>query len=79
MTEKFVRWSDDGRALDEAEPITSSAGAADAGKIVATGADGQIDPTFLAAITANDPGRDMTAFEALSSGDFVKCVVSRRK
>ena len=75
MTEKFVKWSDDGRALDETEPITSSAGAADAGKIVATGPDGQLDPTFLAAVTANDPGREMTAFESLSSGDFVNVFI----
>jgi len=75
MAEKFVKWNDDERALDEAEPITSSAGAEDAGKIVATGPDGQIDPTFLAAITANDPGRDMPAFESLSAGDFVNVFI----
>ena len=34
MAEKFVKWNDDGRALDEAEPITSSAGATDAGNFV---------------------------------------------
>ena len=75
MTEKFVKWSDDGRALDEAVPITSSAGAEDAGKIVATGPDGQIDPTLLASVAASDPGREMTAFEALSAGDFVNVFI----
>jgi hypothetical protein len=71
MADKFVKWSDDGRVLDETIPITSSSGAADAGKIVATGPDGQIDPTFLGAANINDSGREMTAFEALSAGDFV--------
>lgn len=49
------------------EGQTSSAGVADAGKIVALGSDGKIDPSML-------PAQDVTtiqASEALSAGDYV--------
>lgn len=50
--------------------IQSSAGAGDAGKIIATDAGGKLDPSFLpTGVGANTV--PATASEALSAGDFV--------
>ena len=53
--------------LTEVDPISTSAGAGDAGKLVQTNADGQIDQTLI-------PGSEvlsLPAGENLTAGDFV--------
>jgi hypothetical protein len=51
-------------------PIVSSAGAADAGKIPALGADGKFDPTLYNA-GAGPASRSMPASEAIAAGKLV--------
>lgn len=56
--------------LTELEAQVTSAGVADAGKIVALDASGKLDSTVLPAGTGSD-SKTMTAGEALSAGDLV--------
>lgn len=56
----------------EVEAITSSAGAGDAGKIVATGGDGKLDPSI---VPSQDTAEVIQTSEALSAGDFVNIYV----
>lgn len=51
-------------------PTTSSAGAADAGKIPALGADGKLDPTMYNA-GSGPASRSIPASEALAAGNLV--------
>lgn len=51
-------------------PATSSAGVADAGKFVALGADGKIDPTMYNA-GSGPASRSVPASEALTAGNLV--------
>ncbi|MFK3971124.1 hypothetical protein ACI2KS_10395 [Pseudomonas sp. NPDC087358] len=51
-------------------PITSSAGAADAGKIPALGADGKLDPTLYNA-GSGPASRSIPASEAIAAGKLV--------
>lgn len=56
--------------LTEVEAKTASAGAADAGKIVALDAGGKIDTTMMPSGIGSD-SKTMTASEAISAGDIV--------
>lgn len=51
-------------------PITASAGAADAGKIPALGADGKLDPTLYSA-GSGPASRAIVASEAIAAGKLV--------
>lgn len=51
-------------------PATSSAGAADAGKLVALGADGKLDPTMYTA-GGGPASRSIPASEAITAGKLV--------
>lgn len=51
-------------------PATTSAGAADAGKLVALGADGKLDPTMYTA-GSGPASRSIPASEALTAGNLV--------
>jgi hypothetical protein len=68
MADKFLI-RDGGRTKRRA-PIASSAGAADAGRVIATNSAGKLDETLL----PDGVGADVnlaTAYENLSAGDFV--------
>lgn len=56
--------------LTEIEAKTASAGAADAGKIIALDASGKIDSTMMPNGIGSD-AKTMTASEAISAGDIV--------
>lgn len=56
--------------LTEVEAKIASAGAGDAGKIVALDASGKIDSTMMPSGVGSD-SKSMTASEALSAGDIV--------
>lgn len=56
--------------LTEVEAKTASAGAGDAGKIVALDAGGKIDSTMMPSGVGSD-SKSMTASEAISAGDIV--------
>lgn len=56
--------------LTEVEAKTASAGAGDAGKIVALDAGGKIDSTMMPSGVGSD-AKSMTASEAISAGDIV--------
>lgn len=51
-------------------PITSSAGVADANKVIQTGSDGKLDTTFMPTGLGADTAQ-ATAYENLSIGDLV--------
>ena len=68
MAQKFLKQVSGN--LVEQEALTSSAGAADAGKIVATGPDGRLAETVMPAGVGADV-QVILASENLSAGDFV--------
>lgn len=65
---KFLKL-ENGRIKEEV-PITSSTGAADAGKMVQTDSSGRVDPTLMPVGIGADVVK-IVASENLSSGDFV--------
>lgn len=70
MADKYLRWEPSTGRTTETEATVVSAGAGDAGEIVALGADGRIDESVLpsgvgAAVFV------LEADEALSAGEFV--------
>jgi hypothetical protein len=69
MVQKLVIYDDNGmpRAI---EPLTTSTGAADAGKVPGLGPDGRFNDTLMPAGIGADVFTAV-AFEALSAGDFV--------
>jgi hypothetical protein len=71
MAQKFVQLNTTNGRLKQAEPVSTSAGAADAGKIPALNSEGKLDSTLLGEVVGLDTGRLMTAYETLSAGDFV--------
>ncbi|UHG93321.1 hypothetical protein [Spirosoma oryzicola] len=64
---KFITFDDGTSDLKEIAGITTSTGAADAGKIVVTGSNGMLDPSLVGSMD----GKGYTAGEALVSGDLV--------
>jgi hypothetical protein len=74
MTDKFVVFTSDGD-LTEVAPITTSSGASDANKLVATGPDGRFDITLMSVGVGSDAFTAVAA-EALSAGDFVSLIAS---
>jgi hypothetical protein len=68
MADKYLEYYE-GKTR-QAEAISESAGAADAGKIIAAGADGKIHASLLGASGGADV-QVATASEALSAGAFV--------
>lgn len=66
MADKYLKLGSSGFSQEQ-EAITSSSGAADAGKIVALDSSGLIDPTMI----GTSESLTMVASEALSAGDFV--------
>ncbi|NNJ10595.1 hypothetical protein EKD04_009665 [Chloroflexales bacterium ZM16-3] len=56
--------------IERQTPITTSAGAGDAGKIPAVGADGKLDPSLMPA-TGGDSSETITTSEALAAGDWI--------
>lgn len=69
MAEKFLELNTSGK-MQENEALQSSAGAADAGKIVGLNADGDIDPTMMPPGVGPDV-TNMVTSENLASGDYV--------
>lgn len=69
MADKPIKLGTTGQ-LTEFAPITTSGGAGDAGKVLATDGGGKIDSTFLPSGIGADT-KLITASEALSAGDFV--------
>lgn len=67
-TKRFLTLINNVRTLVEA--ITSSAGAGDAEKIIATGADGKLDVTFLPTGVGPDTA-SIASSENLAAGDYV--------
>ena len=70
MADKYVKTGTGSADLQEQEGQTTSAGAADAGKIVALDSGGKLDPTLLPSGVGEDT-ITLTASESLSAGDFV--------
>ena len=64
---KYLKKGTSGFPTEEAS-VQSSAGAGDAGKIVALNSSGLIDDTML---NVGNPSQSMTAGESLTAGDFV--------
>ncbi len=69
---KYLKTGSTGFPTEEAS-VQTSAGAGDAGKIVALNSSGLIDDTMLSIQAAS---QSMTAGESLSAGDFV-CFLAR--
>ncbi len=69
MAERYLDISTTSGRLVRKEAIVTSQGAADAGKIVALGPDGKIDPSLVSA--GAESGEAMTTTEALTEGDWV--------
>lgn len=67
MVDKVLRRV--GGKTQQYTPATSSAGAADAGKLIALGADGKLDPSMYIAGAATT--RPVLASEAIGAGKFV--------
>lgn len=66
MADKYLKLGSSGFSQEQ-EAITTSSGAADAGKIIATDSNGQIDPTLI----GTSESLTMVASETLAAGDFV--------
>lgn len=68
MPAQYLKWDETSRSYKEVTAITQSAGAADAGKIIATNSAGGVDESFL---PIGDGARAFPLSQALSAGDFV--------
>lgn len=66
MADKYLKLGATGFPTEQ-EAVTTSSGAADAGKIVALDGSGLIDPTMI----GTSESLSMVASESLSAGDFV--------
>ena len=70
VVEKFVRMYDSAKGLKEVTALVTSAGAQDAGKIMATNAQGKMDDTLLPAGVGPEV-QTAVATEALAANDVV--------
>ena len=68
MADKYLK--SDGAVLSEVEATTTSAGAADAGEIVALDSAGKLDTSLMPSGIAADTASVVTS-ESLTAGDFV--------
>ncbi len=70
MANKYLAYNESTGAIERIEATTSSAGAGDAGEIVALDGTGRIDNTMMP-VGIGSPTKSLTAGENLTAGDFI--------